>query len=126
MKRSIIFFLLLSIILVISYGCASKDYVRQQVEPLVDRINKLEARVSALETRIGQMGPGGASSADVQQALKEAREARSLAEQAKECCKPGAGAGAGEDAARRAEEAAKRAEAAANKAEKAFELQQRK
>jgi len=27
----------------VSFGCASRDYVRQQIDPLVDRISKLEA-----------------------------------------------------------------------------------
>jgi hypothetical protein len=48
---------LIFLFLFLSAGCASKDYVRQQVEPLVDRISKLEAkkdccdRISALEAR---------------------------------------------------------------------------
>jgi hypothetical protein len=42
-KRSFALMILTSFLLVFSYGCASKDYVRQQIEPLVDRINKLEA-----------------------------------------------------------------------------------
>lgn len=33
-----------SVSLLLSVGCASKDYVRQQVEPLVERISKLEAK----------------------------------------------------------------------------------
>jgi hypothetical protein len=33
-----------SFALFLSAGCASKDYVRQQVDPLIDRISKLEAR----------------------------------------------------------------------------------
>jgi outer membrane murein-binding lipoprotein Lpp len=33
-----------SVSLLLSVGCASKDYVRQQVEPLVERISKLEAQ----------------------------------------------------------------------------------
>lgn len=35
--------LILSIFLTVSLGCASRDYVRQQIDPLVDRISKLEA-----------------------------------------------------------------------------------
>ncbi len=35
---------LCSVSLLLSVGCASKDYVRQQVEPLVERISKLEAQ----------------------------------------------------------------------------------
>ena len=36
----VLVFLLLS---TVSFGCASRDYVRQQIDPLVDRISKLEA-----------------------------------------------------------------------------------
>ena len=32
-----------------SYGCATKDYVKQQVDPLVDRISKLEAETQGLK-----------------------------------------------------------------------------
>ena len=35
--------LILSLFLTVSLGCASRDYVRQQIDPLVDRISKLEA-----------------------------------------------------------------------------------
>ena len=35
--------LVLSLFLTVSFGCASRDYVRQQIDPLVDRISKLEA-----------------------------------------------------------------------------------
>jgi hypothetical protein len=35
--------LTLSLFLTVSLGCASRDYVRQQIDPLVDRISKLEA-----------------------------------------------------------------------------------
>ncbi|MCI0468938.1 MAG: hypothetical protein L0Y62_02605 [Nitrospirae bacterium] len=27
-----------------SFGCVTKDYVKQQIDPLVDRISKLEAK----------------------------------------------------------------------------------
>jgi hypothetical protein len=35
--------LAISLSMLLSFGCASRDYVRQQIEPLVDRISKLEA-----------------------------------------------------------------------------------
>ena len=34
---------ILFLFLMVSLGCASRDYVRQQIDPLVDRISKLEA-----------------------------------------------------------------------------------
>lgn len=36
--------LLVPFLSLLFFGCASKDYVRQQTDPLVDRINKLEAK----------------------------------------------------------------------------------
>jgi hypothetical protein len=42
MKKTII--TVASFALLLSAGCASKDYVRQQVDPLIDRISRLEAR----------------------------------------------------------------------------------
>jgi hypothetical protein len=35
--------LVMSILLLLSLGCASRDYVRQQIDPLENRINKIEA-----------------------------------------------------------------------------------
>ncbi len=35
--------LVFSLLLTSSLGCTTRDYVRQQVDPLVDRISKLEA-----------------------------------------------------------------------------------
>jgi len=43
MIKRIITTMALGILLVLFSGCASKDYVRQQNEPLLDRISKLEA-----------------------------------------------------------------------------------
>jgi hypothetical protein len=40
MKNAALLVIFLSMLL--SFGCASRDYVRQQIEPLVDRISKLE------------------------------------------------------------------------------------
>jgi len=36
--------LLVPFVSLLFFGCASKDYVRQQTEPLVNRISKLEAK----------------------------------------------------------------------------------
>jgi outer membrane murein-binding lipoprotein Lpp len=76
-----------SFLLLTFFGCASRDYVRQQIEPLVDRISKLEARVSAIESRVGALE---GKVAEIDQAKKDAAEAKSLAEEAmrtaKDCC----------------------------------------
>jgi hypothetical protein len=42
MKKTVV--LLASFALFLSAGCASKEYVQQQVEPLADRISRLEAQ----------------------------------------------------------------------------------
>jgi len=42
MRKEVIVLVLL-LLLTASLGCASRDYVRQQTDPLVDRISKLEA-----------------------------------------------------------------------------------
>jgi uncharacterized protein HemX len=54
MKRCISLFSMLAIVIVLSYGCASKEYVKQQVDPLVDRISKLEATTQALKECCGK------------------------------------------------------------------------
>jgi hypothetical protein len=43
MRKVILLLGAFTILLFFSYGCATKDYVKQQVDPLVDRISKLEA-----------------------------------------------------------------------------------
>jgi hypothetical protein len=43
MKRSLSLFVTMGFLLVIFSGCASRDYVKQQMEPLLDRLSKVEA-----------------------------------------------------------------------------------
>jgi len=110
-KKSIVLMILLSFALIISYGCASKGYVKQQTDPLVDRINKLEASAGQQGDRITKVeASSSASQADAAEALRTARDCQTK----------------GDIAADKAEAAARRSEAAARKAEKAFELHQRK
>jgi len=59
MKKSLLLLLCLCVMFVMASGCATKEYVKQQIDPLVDRISKLEARVSALEAKM----PGVAADA---------------------------------------------------------------
>ena len=42
-------------LLLFSFGCATKEYVKEQVDPLADRINKLEAKITAIESKIGRL-----------------------------------------------------------------------
>lgn len=64
-------------ILVGSYGCASKEYVRQQVDPLADRISKLEAVTQSLKDCCGKAEAAAAraeaAAKDAQAAAKDAR-----------------------------------------------------
>lgn len=111
MKKSVVIMMLLSFLVSFSYGCASKGYVKEQTDPLADRINKLETSNIQLIDRINKVEAGNAASkADAAEALKTAKDCASKSDAD----------------AQRAEAAAKRAEAAAKKAEKAFELHQRK
>ncbi len=41
MKKALLVIPLLSLLF---WGCATRDYVKQQVDPLADRISKLEAK----------------------------------------------------------------------------------
>ena len=100
MRKSLALLVVLSILLVFSYGCASKDYVKQQIDPLVDRISKLEAGMQSLKDCCAK--------ADAAAAKAEAA------------------AKAAQDAAKAAEAAAKKAQVGAEKATKSFELHQAK
>jgi hypothetical protein len=42
--------LLVSFMSLLFFGCASKDYVKQQTDPLVDRISRLEAQKDCCKT----------------------------------------------------------------------------
>ena len=106
-------------------GCATQEYVRSQVDPLAERLGKLEAQVSQL---------GGMTDADkaaiknandkAQQALDEANrlagEVKGVDEKAE------AAAGRAEKAAKEAELAAKEAQQMEKKSEKIFDLEQKK
>jgi DNA repair exonuclease SbcCD ATPase subunit len=119
MKKVVL--LVISFLLLLSFGCATQEYVKQQIDPLIDRISKLEARVAAIESRLSGLE---GKIAGIDEAKKEAREAKTLAQEAMktalDCCDKA------EAAAKRAEAAADRAENAAKKCAKAFELQQKK
>ncbi len=44
MKKSLSLLVTMGFLLVISSGCATKEYVRQQMEPILDRLSKVEAQ----------------------------------------------------------------------------------
>jgi len=80
--RKIIFLLAtLSILMISSYGCASKEYVKQQIDPLVDRISKLEAMSQSLKDCCGK---ADAAAQRAEAAAKEAQAAAKRAEAAAE------------------------------------------
>ncbi len=73
--------LVLTILLALSYGCATQDYVKQQIEPLSKRISKLDAELEhagreAAKTR-----------AMAQEAAKSAQRAEAIAERAEAAAK---------------------------------------
>jgi len=71
MKKAVLLLLAFSLLFVFTTGCATKEYVKQQIDPLVDRISKLEARVSAVESRVSDLEKKvGAMSSDIAQAKK--------------------------------------------------------
>lgn len=49
MRKFILLLAAFTLLSFFSYGCATKDYVKQQVDPLVDRISKLEATTQSLK-----------------------------------------------------------------------------
>ncbi len=109
-------------------GCATHDYVRSQVDPLTERLGKLESKVSQI---------GGAAEGDkaaIMQANDKAQQALDMANKmAGDATKADNDAKRAEDAAMKAENAAKEAERAANeaqrmenKSEKLFKLDQKK
>ena len=107
-------------------GCATKDYVRSQTDPLAERIGKLEERAKALEAAAAL--PARLSDADnarINQAGDNARQALDTANKASTAAagingnakKAEDAALKAEDSAKRSEESAKRSEGAAMKAE---------
>lgn len=105
-------------------GCATEKYVRQQTEPLNDRLESFEKKIDLLDVKVCQcVGKNDFSPAD-RQALEEARSMSKLAlDEAKQTTSMMKGAMLScmqaEAAVKKAEEAAKRSEEAADKAGRA-------
>ena len=81
MKKFMLLLATLSILLVSSYGCASKEYVKQQIDPLVDRISKLEATTQSLKDCCGK---ADAAAARAEAAARDAQAAANKAQAAAE------------------------------------------
>lgn len=109
-------------------GCATEGYVRSQVDPLNERISKLEATVSRLS------GMTDADRAAIKQANDKAQQAFDLSNRVAvdgkkadgDVKKAEAAAMRAEKAANDAEKAAKEAQHAEKKSEKIFKLEQKK
>ena len=122
----------LGLIMLGSIGCSTKGYVREQIDPVSQRLDKLESCVRDMNRRLGDIEKtSGTTAAGLDAARKEIADTRGQLQQGSTGQQNPAAAA--EAAATRAEEAATRAETAAGKAErsadkssKAFELGQRK
>lgn len=109
-------------------GCATKDYVKQQNDPLNARICTLESKLGAMESRLAAAeGKATELSTALEETKKMAMDAKiatgrvdGVADMAT------AAANRSEAAAGKSEAAAGRAEAAAEKAIKAFTIGQKK
>ena len=121
MKKKFLYFLrylAASGMFIILAGCATKGFVKQQTEPLSDRMATVESRLDALQNSVGMQNAAiNDLKADVAEAKKNCGSAMS------NCA---TSASQAEAAAARAEAAAKQAETAAEKSERAFRLRQRK
>ena len=109
-------------------GCATHDYVRSQVDPLAERLGKLEAKISQLN------GMTEADKAAIKEANDKAQQALDAANKLtgevrradKDAEKAEAAAGRAEQAAKEAERAAMESHQMEKKSEKIFKLEQKK
>ncbi len=76
MKKFYAVLLLLGIVSALSYGCATQDYVKQQIEPLSRRISKLEAELEHAKKE------GARTRTMAQEAAKSAERAEAAAKKA--------------------------------------------
>lgn len=117
-----------ALMLVSLTGCATQGYVRTQVDPLAERLGKLEAKVSQLS------GMTDADKAAIKQANDKAQQALDAANKVagevkrvdNDVAKADAAAMRAEKAAKEAEQAAKDAQLMEKKSEKIFKLEQKK
>jgi outer membrane murein-binding lipoprotein Lpp len=72
MRKFVLLLAAFTVLSFFSYGCATKDYVKQQVDPLVDRISKLEAATQGLKNCCDE---ANAAAARAEAAAKRARAA---------------------------------------------------
>ena len=102
-------------------GCATQEYVRTQVDPMAERLGKLEAKVSQLN------GMTEADKAAIKQANDKSQQALDVANKvAADVKKADNDVAKAEAAAARAEQAAKESQQMEKKSEKIFKLEQKK
>ncbi len=95
-------------------GCATSSSVKEQIDPLSQRLTNVERQNQALEAKVADLNQkADTQAADVQALRKDLANANAAAEKAQQ-------------AAADAQQAASRAETAADKSTKAFELRQAK
>jgi outer membrane murein-binding lipoprotein Lpp len=109
-------------------GCATQGYVSSQVDPLADRLTKLESKVSQLnELTEADKAAINQANAKAQQALDAASKMAGDVKLANNDVKKAeAAALRAENAARDAELAAKESQQMEKKSEKIFKLEQKK
>jgi uncharacterized protein (UPF0335 family) len=107
MKR----FVGLTLLALLAAGCATSSSVKQEMQPLVDKVSTLEQQNAAMQAKITDLSKRADQQAADTQALRKDMVNTNAASQ---------------KAAADAEAAATRAETAAAKAAKAFELRQYK
>ncbi len=124
-------FVILPVALLVAAGCATKEYVKTQTDPLSERLGRIESRLNAIDAKLAQPPKEAELSQADRAALEEAKatakkalDAASKAEA--DAAKAAGDAAKAEAAAKRAEDAAAAAEKAAAKAEKMFRLEQKK
>jgi len=124
-------FVVVSVALAFAAGCATKAHVKTQVDPLSERIGRIEARLDAIDAKLGDLAKEAelakADRAGIAEAKDMAQKAMDLANKAEaEATRAGESSAKALAAAEKAEQAAKDAEKAAAKTEKMFRLQQKK
>jgi hypothetical protein len=116
-------------------GCATQDFVRSQVNPLAERVGKLEARVNAIDGKLSQLGAAmdtdraaiGQANVKTQLALDAVGKLEGDVKRIEDTAKRAeAEATRAENAAREAREAAENARQSEKKSEKIFKLDQKK
>ncbi len=125
MKKQLLLVLALTLL---TAGCATEEYVREQTMPLTRRLNDLDAKLAAIENRLSQMPTMSEMVAGNKAVLEKAgdmnKESAARADAA--ATRADAAAGRAETAAKTAETAAGEAQRAAEKGAKLLELEQKK